>query len=223
MASQKWKEEITKPNSQIGGQIGGINLRTMLWRLLNQLKIFKNITEEQKQKATETGARIRGYGCTRSGHRPIRLWSRTTRSPIENFKAMETSETIGFSLQATANTKYAGSHELDVNFQKQEANEFYDKLELLMGWRPCSWGDCRLARRDTNGRSGGGAGREHLVRTFILLRTRCGGGSRLQYGDTLLKHTPLASSRAKSQPKSSNTSLTNASVLDAAFSVLKTG
>ena len=52
-ASQKWKEEITKPNSSLGN----VSLRTTLfWCLLNQLmETFKNLTADQQQKAKDAG------------------------------------------------------------------------------------------------------------------------------------------------------------------------
>ena len=52
-ASQKWKEEITKQDSQLGN----VSLRTTLfWCLLSQLmETFKSLTADQLQKAKDAG------------------------------------------------------------------------------------------------------------------------------------------------------------------------
>ena len=66
-ASQKWKEEITKPNSQLNG----ISLRTaLLWCLLNQvMEMLKAFTEDQMKKAKESG------WCNEQGQWVYQKWS----------------------------------------------------------------------------------------------------------------------------------------------------
>ena len=174
-ASQKWKEEITKPNSQFGG----ISLRTtLLWRLLKQLmEIFKNLTEEQKQKAKEAG------WCTDQGLWVYQKWSpanqaleqETTRSPlqasaimklIEELTAMTTSEIVSAfhsKRPLTPNTQGAMVVlQLGVNFRKTEADQFYEKLEQLMGQASLQLGGLQIRS------SGDETHRAHSVRTLIL-------------------------------------------------------
>ena len=145
-ASQKWKEEITKP----GNQLGNISLRlTLFWCLANQmLETLRGLTEEQKTKATEAG------WCTGQGLWVYQQWSGANqkleqddkRAPVptarlikllEDLKAAATSEILtAFHSKRPLTANMQGAMvvlQLDVNFRKAEANRFYEMLEELMG------------------------------------------------------------------------------------------
>ena len=158
-ASQKWKEEITKPNSSLGN----VSLRTTLfWCLLNQLlETFQNLTADQQQKAKDAG------WSTDQGKWVYQKWSPanqaleqdTTRAPlqtsilmkiVEDLKALTTSEIVtAFHSKRPLTPNIQGAMvvlQLDVNFRKPEANQFYEKLEMLMGQAALQLGGLQIRK-----------------------------------------------------------------------------
>ncbi|CAE7336133.1 pol [Symbiodinium pilosum] len=159
MASQKWKEEITKPNSQLSG----VSLHTtLLWCLLNQvMEILKNVTEEQMKKAKESG------WCTEQGQWVYQKWSPANqaleqdvaRVPlqtsammklVEDLKALTTAEIVtAFHSKRPLTPNMQGAMvvlQLGVNFRKPEANKFYDLLEQLMGQASLQMGGLQIRK-----------------------------------------------------------------------------
>ena len=158
-ASQKWKEEITKTNSQLNG----ISLRTtLLWCLLNQvMEMLKAVTEDQMKKAKESG------WCNEQGQWVYQKWSPSNHvleqdvarasvptlvvmKLIEDLKVLTTAEIVtAFHSKRPLTPDMQGAmvvFHLDVNFRKPEANKFYDLLEQLMGQASLQMGGLQIRK-----------------------------------------------------------------------------
>ena len=123
--------------------------------LLNQLlETFKNLTADQQQKAKDAG------WSTDQGQWVYQKWSPanqaleqdTTRAPLQTsiLKALTTSEIVtAFHSKRPLTPNMQGAMvvlQLDVNFRKPEANQFYEKLEMLMGQAALQLGGLQIRK-----------------------------------------------------------------------------